>query len=319
MTKVLLLKQSFQKIDNMRVNNLSDLQIFSEIVKLGSFRAAGQKLNFSSAVVSKRLQRLESQLGVALIMRSTRSLSITEEGKKYFKHCQHIISAMNEAEADILSTNTIPSGTLSVSVPDYFGRLYVAPLVPKILKKYPQIDLSLNFSGQFIDIIAQGYDLAIRIGDLQDSNLIATKLASDQRVIVASKSYIDKFGQPNSPQDLVKHNILLFTNSNSFNIWKFNHTSKKQQNIKVSGNFQTNNCESLNQAVMAGSGIALRPRWDVYQHLKSGKLVELLAKFPTPALDIQAVYPSRIYLPYRTRVFIDELKHSLQQQVEWNY
>ena len=303
----------------MLIDNLSDLLVFTEIVKLGSLSAAGKKLGLSSAVVSKRLQRLESQLNTLLITRSTRNLSVTEEGHRYYQHCLYILDAVEASEAEILYKNDVPKGTLKVSAPAFFGRLYIAPLMPTFLQQYPEIDLSLNFSDQFVDIISSGYDLAIRIGELQDSNLIIRKLAVDQRVVVASPEYIKRCGKPIVPKDLGEHNVLIFANPSPLNIWTFQDAEQNQQSIKVSGNFETNNCETLNQSTMAGLGIALRPRWDVWRFIESGELVPLLEEYLAPRFDIQAVYPSRTHLPHRVRVFIDMLKQDLEQQSTWNY
>jgi DNA-binding transcriptional LysR family regulator len=303
----------------MLVDNLSDILVFSEIVKLGSLSAAGKQLGLSSAVVSKRLQRLESQLDTALIIRSTRTLSITEEGQKYFEHCGHILSAIEEAEAEILYRNKVPKGTLKVSVPAYFGRLYIAPLIPDFLEQYPEIEISLDFSDHFVDIINTGFDVVIRIGDLKDSNLIAKKLAVDQRVVVASPKYIKAHGTPNLPSELSQHNVLLFTHELSQSVWSFLDIEGKEYNVKVSGNFETNNCEALMKATRDGLGIALRPMWDVWRSIKSKQLTLLMQDYTTPKFNIQAVYPSRDHLPHRVRVFIDHVKQNLEVHKEWNY
>lgn len=303
----------------MLVTSLSDLLVFSEIVKLGSLSAASKKLGMSTAVVSKRLQRLETKLNTSLITRSTRTLSITEEGNKYFKHCQNILCAVEESEAEILQINKVPKGTLKVSVPAYFGRLYVAPLIPEFLEQFPEIDLSLDFSDEFVDIVNYGYDVAIRIGDLKNSNLIAQKLAVDQRIVVAAPKYVESFGLPQSPEELINHNALLFSNPTPHPFWSFQDNQGNEQSVKVSGNFETNNCESLNKATIAGLGIALRPKWDVWKSIESKELVHILPQYIAPKFSIQAVYPSRTHLPLKARVFIDALKNDLINRTQWNY
>ncbi|MCW8964512.1 MAG: LysR family transcriptional regulator [Gammaproteobacteria bacterium] len=302
----------------MLVDNLSDLLIYTRIIKLGSLSAAGKDLGLSAAVVSKRLQRLESQLGTTLVMRSTRTLNVTEEGYNYFKHCKSILGAVEVAEADILSKDQIPRGTLKVSVPAYFGRLYIAPLIPEFLEKYSEVDLSLDFSDQFVDIIGGGYDLAVRIGDLQDSNLVVRKLGTDQRVIVASPEYIKRFGEPKSPKELTQHNVLIFSNPTPMNQWVFKDEKGKEYSVKVAGNFETNNCETLNNAVVSGLGITQRPMWDVWDAIQSGELVVLLNKYKAPKFDIQVVYPSRTNIPHKVRVFTELLKDHLGNDLGWN-
>ncbi len=305
-------------VNNMLIENLSDLLAFSEIVKQGSLSAAGRELGVSTAVISKRLKRLESKLSTSLVVRSTRTLRITDEGDKYFKHCQYILSAVEEAENEILYKNNIPKGKLKISVPAYFGQLHVAPLLPVFLKLYPNVEISINFSDQFVDIIQDGYDLAIRIDNLQDSNLIAKKIGVDQRVVVASPEYISNYGKPDVPNDLQNHNALLFSNPAPFNLWTFYNSNKDKYDIRVSGNFETNNCESLNKAVLSGLGIALRPKWDVWKLIEQGDLVSIFPEFEAPKFDIQAVYPSKNYLPYRVRLFIDLLDKHFGCQSNWN-
>jgi len=302
----------------MLVNNLSDILIFTKIIKLGSLSAAGKELGLSAAVVSKRLQRLEAQLATSLVIRSTRTLSATEEGENYYKHCISILDSVENAEADILSKNNVPRGTLKVSVPAYFGRLYIAPLIPGFLEKYNEVDLSLDFSDHFVDIISGGYDLAVRIGDLEDSNLIVRKLGVDQRIIVASPDYIERHGKPETPKELGKHNALIFSNPSPLNLWTLKDTKGKECSVRVSGNFETNNCETLNNAVLSGLGITQRPMWDVWDAVQAGELVALLPGYQAPKYDIQVVYPGRANIPHKTRVFVDMLKAHLDSDLGWN-
>jgi len=208
---------------------------------------------------------------------------------------------------------------LKVSVPAYFGRLYIAPLILDFLEQYPEIEISLDFSDHFVDIINTGFDVVIRIGDLKDSNLIAKKLAVDQRVVVASPKYIKAHGTPNFPSELSQHNVLLFTHELSQSVWSFLDIEGKEYNVKVSGNFETNNCEALMKATRDGLGIALRPMWDVWRSIKSKQLTILMQDYTTPKFNIQAVYPSRDHLPHRVRVFIDHVKQNLEVHKEWNY
>ena len=302
----------------MLVDNLSDILIFTKIIKLGSLSAAGKELGLSAAVVSKRLQRLEAQLGTSLVVRSTRTLSATEEGENYFQHCRSILDAVEIAEADVLSKNNIPRGTLKVSVPAYFGRLYIAPLISGFLEKYKEIDLSLDFSDHFVDIISGGYDMAVRIGDLDDSNLIVRKLGVDQRVIVASPEYIARHGEPKTPKELSQHNTLIFTNPLPLNLWNFKDKKGKEYSVRVSGNFETNNCETLNNAVLSGLGITQRPMWDVWDAIQTGELVELIPEYRAPKYNIQVVYPRRVNISRKALVFIEMLQNHLESDLGWN-
>lgn len=299
----------------MLINSLYDLLVFSEIVKHGSLSSASKNLGISLAAVSKRLKRLESLLDTSLIVRSTRALRVTEEGDRYFKHCQHILSSVEDAENEISYTkNSTPKGRLKISVPAYFGQLYVSPVLSEFLKLYSEVDMSVNFSDQFVDIIEGGYDVAIRIDNLQDSNLISKKIGTDQRVVVASPEYVKQFGCPNTPSELQNHNVLIFSNPSPFDLWTFYDSNKKKYSVKVSGNFETNNCESLNKATLSGLGLSLRPKWDVWHLIQSGQLTSLLPEYTAEKFDIQAVYPNRDFLPHKVRLFIELLKENLKKE-----
>lgn len=291
----------------MLVENINDLVIFVAVVNAGNLSAAGRGLGFSSAVVSKRLQRLEEQLGVRLINRSTRKLCLTEEGLRYHEYCVRVLAELDEAEMLLTSGLSQPKGTLRVTVPAAFGRLHIAPLVPEFLRRYPELRLVLHLTDTKVDIIEEGYDVAVRIGDLKDSNLVARHLGIDYRKLVATPSYLIKFGTPKTPEDLLNHNVLLFANPAPLDQWQFIDPKGKSRSIKVTGNFETNNCDALRAAIFADAGIALRPVWDVWQEIRTGSLQVLLPEYKHPSVNIQAVYPSRRHLSQKVRVFIDLL------------
>ena len=301
----------------MLVDNITDLRIFSQVVKEGSLSAAGRELGFSSAVMSKRLQRLEEQLGIRLINRSTRKLSITEEGARFLEYCIRILAELEEAESAI-SHDGCPKGTLRVTVPAAFGRLHIAPLVPKFLSRYPELKLTLHLTDSIVDIINDGYDVAVRIGELKESNIISRHLGVDQRLLVATPSYIKKHGAPKKPADLKNHNALLFSNPNPMDQWRFIDKAGVEHTIKVSGNFDTNNCDALRESILADAGIALRPSWDVWQDVLDGALIVLLPEYIHPSINIQALYPSRRHLSQKVRVFIDFLCEAIGETPYWD-
>lgn len=301
----------------MLVDNITDLRIFAQVVKEGSLSGAGRELGFSSALVSKRLQRLEEQLGVRLINRSTRSLGVTEEGAKYHEYCVRVLAELEEAEALVTRRSTQPKGTLRVTVPAAFGRLHIAPLVPEFLRRYPELRLTLHLSDGIVDLIDEGYDLAIRIGDMKDSNLVTRHLGVDHRYVVATPSYVAKFGAPERPEDLARHNALLFANPSPLDQWQFVDSAGKAHGVRMSGSFETNNCEALREALLADMGVALRPTWDVWRDIQSGTLVVLLPDYTHPSYNIQAVYPSRRHLSQKVRVFIDLLREAFGDTPYW--
>lgn len=301
----------------MAARNLDDLLIFARVVKVGSMAGAGRELGFSCAVVSKRIQRLEDDVGVRLIQRSTRKLSLTDEGALFHDYCVRILAELEEAEMLIGQGNRQPSGTLRVTVPAAFGRLHIAPLVPEFLGRYPNVRLSLHLSDQYVDLIDEGYDLAVRIGDLRDSNLVASPLGIDKRVLVASPGYIAHHGQPTHPGELRSHNALLFANPTLMDAWLFIDSQGKEHSVRMQGNFETNNCDALREAILAGLGIALRPVWDVWQDLQQEKMIALLPDYTHPSFPIQALYPSRRHLSQKVRLFIDMLRERFGDTPYW--
>lgn len=302
----------------MRVENISDLLVFTHAVKGGSLSAAGRELGISLAVASKRLQRLEQQLGVRLLNRSTRQLSLTDEGSDYYHYCVRILAELEEGEERVTRGNKEPTGTLRLTMPAAFGRLHIAPLVPEFLQRYPQLKLSLHLSDGLVDIINDGYDMAVRIGDLKDSSLIARSLGRDRRVVVATPSYLKNHATPQTPQQLSDHNALLFSNPANLDQWQFIDSDGHSEVVKVSGNLATNNCDALREAIYADLGIALRPLWDVWQDLHEGRLIQLLPDYTPPSYTIYAVYPSRRLLPRKTRLFIELLQEKFGDTPYWD-
>ena len=288
----------------MLIENISDLMVFTRAVRGGSLSAAARELGMSLAVASKRLQRLEDQLGVRLLNRSTRQLGLTDEGEQYYHYCVRVLAELEEGEELVTLGSKEPKGNLKVTVPAAFGRLHVAPLVPDFLARYPAVRLTLHLTDSLVDIIDQGYDLAIRIGELKDSSLVAKSMGVDRRVVVATPSYLARHGAPQTPMELAGHNALLFAGTDH---WGFKGPGGEQVQVKVSGNLDTNNCDALREAIFADLGLALRPLWDVWQDLRDGRLVRLLPSYIPPAYPINAIYPSRRLMPKKTRIFIEHL------------
>jgi len=299
----------------MLIENISDLLVFTQAVKGGSLSAAARELSISLAVASKRLQRLEEQLGVRLLNRSTRQLSLTDEGAEYYHYCVRILAELEEGEELVTRGCKEPKGNLKVTVPAAFGRLHIAPLVPEFLTRYPAIKLTLHLTDSLVDIIDQGYDLAVRIGELKDSSLVAKSIGLDRRVVVATPSYLSRYGEPRSPQELAGHNALLFAGKDH---WVFTGPNGVEVSVKVSGNLDTNNCDALREAIHADLGLALRPLWDVWQDLRDGGLVRLLPAYIPPAYPINAVYPSRRLTPKKTRIFIEHLLRRFGPTPYWD-
>lgn len=288
---------------------LADMKLFVQAVLSGSLSAAGRELGFSPAVGSKRMSRLEAALGTRLLQRSSRRLSLTEEGALYFERCQAILLDVVNAEAELGQGQAEPRGMLRVSSPVALGRHYIGPALAKFASHYPELQVQLSLSDQLIDLLASGFDCAIRIGANNDSRLVARTLAANRRVICAAPAYIAKHGKPDTPADLLQHSCILMQSSSVMHAdWHFHSlVSQEEQTIRVRGNWLTDNGEQAHDWAIAGLGLVRRSVWDVAAALVSGELIEVLSEWADISAPIQIMYPSRRYLPLRTRLFIDLL------------
>lgn len=281
-----------------------DLEIFARVVTAGNMSAAGREMGLSPAVVSKRISHLEERLGARLFQRTTRQLTLTESGQGFYDRVVNILAGIEEAEAYVTRRNAIPRGTLKASIPTAFGRMHIAPYMGNFLEQFPDMRLDLEVSDDFVDIVGDGFDVAIRIAELEDSSLVARKLATNHRVICATPSYLDKAGEPASLNDLSKFNCLTAA---AQEVWRLEGPDGPVS-IRVNGNIRTNSTEVVRESVIAGLGIALRSTWDIGPELKSGKLKIILPEYHVSSrVAVYAVYPCRQFVPAKLRVFIDYL------------
>ncbi len=294
---------------------ISDLEIFARVARTGNMSAAGREMGLSPAVVSKRISLLEDRLNARLFQRTTRQLTLTETGEGYFKRVVDILSLVEEAEDFVSRRNTSPRGQLKVTAPTSFSRLHIAPYLPEFVEKYPDIDLDFQLTDNMTDIIREGFDLAIRIGELQDSSLVARKLAPDDRVLCASPKYIETEGRPATLGELERHNCLL---AGAQDIWRLQGPNGPTS-LRVTGNITSNSAEFVRQALTAGLGIGFRPTWDIAPELASGELELILPEFRgSPNIAIYAVYPCREFMPTKVNVFIEFLAERYGSQPYWN-
>ena len=297
------------------VTAISDLEIFARVARTGNMSAAGREMGLSPAVVSKRISLLEDKLGARLFQRTTRQLTLTETGEGYFKRVLDILSLVEEAEDFVSRRNTKPRGTLKVSAPTSFSRLHIAPYIADFLASNPEIEIDLDLTDDFVDIIRDGFDVAIRIAELEDSSLVAKKLAPDTRVICASPKYIEQHGEPKSLADLAEHNCL---SAGAQELWRLEGPQGQRQ-LRVKGNIRSNSAEFVREALVAGVGIGLRSTWDISEELKSGKLkIVLPAWRGSTNVAIYAVYPTRDFLPAKVNVFIDFLADLYGMDPYWD-
>jgi DNA-binding transcriptional LysR family regulator len=297
------------------VTAISDLEIFARVARTGNMSAAGREMGLSPAVVSKRVSLLEDRLGARLFQRTTRQLTLTETGEGYFKRVVDILSLVEEAEDFVSRRNTKPRGVLKVTVPTSFGRRHITPHLQPFLIRYPEIELDLHLSDTYVDIIREGFDVAIRIGELQDSSLVAKKLAADVRVLCAAPSYLAKTGPLKSVGDLENHNCL---SAGVQEGWRLEGPGGAVT-VRPNSNLRTNSCEFVREALIAGLGIGLRATWEVGQELESGELVRVLPDYRGPSsLAIHAVYPSRDFMPAKVNVFIEHLAGIYGAEPYWD-
>ncbi|AAN53454.1 LysR family transcriptional regulator [Shewanella oneidensis MR-1] len=294
------------------MEHFSALPIFVTVVECGSFSLAGQKLGLSKSAISKRISQLEQHLGIQLLQRTTRSLSLTDAGARYFEYIRPAVQLTQEGLDAISELQQTPRGNLRISVPMVFGRLYIAPLIAEFLKRYPDIQLQMQMDDKITDLIAGGFDLAIRIGELPDSSLIARKIAPCLSVICASPAYLTQHGLPMTPCELTQHNCLFYSYFQDGVEWSF-HSPDGMQRVQPKGNYQVNNSDAINQACLDGLGIANLPRFIVEPDLQTGHLQALLTDYPLPEHGIYAVYPQRKYQPTKVTVLIEFLMAKLGQ------
>ena len=298
-------------------DSLYEMSVFSKVVAAGSLSAAARDLGVSTAVVSRRLAALEARLGVRLVNRTTRRLALTDEGASYHEACVRILGEIEDADAAAAAQLVEPQGILKVALPASFGHKHIAPLIPPFAARYPKIQLALSLSDRTVNMIEEGYDLAIRIGELEDSSLAARKLAPNRRVVCASPEYLRTHDAPRTPDDLLRHNCLTTTDLHMN--WEYKGPDGKRGVVRVSGNYACDNWEVLREWALAGLGVALKSTWDVRLQLEGGSLVPLLPGYDFGTdVAIYAVYPHRRYLPAKTRVFIDYLAESFGPEPYWD-
>jgi len=284
------------------VTAISDLDIFARVARTGNMSAAGREMGLSPAVVSKRISLLEERLGTRLFQRTTRQLTLTETGDGYYRRVVDILSLVAEAEDFVSRRNTKPCGLLKISLPTSFGRLHVAPYLNEFLGRYPEIELDVQLTDNFVDIIGDGFDVAVRIGELQDSSLVARKLAPDNRVICAAPEYIEKYGAPKTLNDLNAHNCL---SAGAQDVWRLEGPDGRRQ-LRVKGNIRSNSGEFIREALLSGLGVGLRGTWDIGPEIESGRLKVVLPQYRGSSnVAVYAVYPCREFMPAKTNVFIE--------------
>ena len=292
------------------MDRFKQLETFVAVAARSSLSAAAQAEGVAPAVIGRRIDALEARLGVKLLVRTTRRITLTFEGSAFLEDCQRILNDFANAEASVSLGGVKASGHVRVTAPAGFGRRHVAPLIGPFIATNGDVSVSLELSDRLADIVNDGFDLAIRIGQLDDSSLVGVTLAQNQRVVVASPTYLQAHGIPRTPEDLANHNCLAFGNyGNQARGWLL-QVDGRQVAIRVSGSMECNDGAVLHEWALAGYGLAWRSMWEVSEELHAGRLQTVLDDYAAPLNAIHAVYPQRRHLPLRVRMFIDHLRMS---------
>ena len=292
------------------------ISTFVEVIARGSLSAAARAEGIAPAMIGRRLDALETRLGVKLLQRTTRKLALTNEGAAFLEDCQRILGELEEAESAVAERNAKARGHLLVSAPAGFGRQHVAPLLPSFLAEHRDVTVNLNLNDRLVDVVGHGVDVAIRIAMLGDSNLVGVKLADNHRVLVASPAYFKRHGAPRTLDELARHNCLAISTEGSQRGWTFLDEGKTVT-LKVAGNMVCNDGEVLHHWALAGKGIAWRSMWEVGRAIEAGRLRTVLDQYAAPGNDIYAMFAQRRHLPLRIRAFVDFLRHSYSRPGYW--
>ena len=300
------------------MDRVGDLTLFLRVLDLGSITAAAHSLDLSVAVASQRLKRLERELGVRLLHRTTRRLHPTPEGVALAERGRVLVEDLESLGAGLREAATEIAGTLRVTLSASFGRQHVSPLLPAFLARHPKLRLSVHLSDQVVDLVSEGFDLAIRIGAMEDSSLVARTIAANRRVLCASPEYLRRRGQPRFPQDLQDHDcLLLFGSSGRQDVWRLHDAQGKEIPVRVHGRFESNLGELLRDASVAGEGIAIHSLWHIAEDFRAGRLQVVLPDFPLATTAISAVMPQRRQVPPRVRAFVDFLMDEFGDNPPW--
>ncbi len=294
------------------------MQVFVRVVETGSLSAAGRALGLAPSSVSRRIAELEDMLGIRLLQRTTRKLSLTEAGETYYERSRDIVQSVDEANLAVTEKRAGPSGVLRVTVPASVARLHIAPAVAAFQGQYPAVRVAMSVTDRMVDIIGEGLDVAIRIGQLDDSSLIARKVGEARRLVCAGPSYLKRAGRPKRPEDLTEHACLTFRSHPGTNLWRFGDGEAATE-VRATGPFFADDGEALVAAACAGLGLVLLPEWLVGGEISRGRLVEVLSGFPPdPAsTPLYAIYPPGPYVAPKVRAFIDFLAGRFSHGYDW--
>ena len=293
------------------MDKLTQIRTFVRVAERANFSAVARDLQVTQSAVSKAIRSLESSLGVRLVNRNTRSVSLTEAGRRYYVRCQQILTDLDDADASVTDLSSGVTGTLNIAAPVPFGLMFISPRVVRFKEMHPTLAINLDLNDQALNLVEQNIDVAIRLGHLNTPGLVARKLGDSPFVTVAASTYLSSRGTPASPAELITHNCLVYSNQDNPLEWTF-VSNAGQRSVAVTSNYRSNNLLALKDAAIAGIGIASLPLWMVDSEIKSGLLKPVLDRTYTPAFGIHAVFPSARQIPAKVKLFVDFIQLELK-------
>lgn len=301
------------------MDRLTNLEVFVKVVESSSFAAAARYFGMSPAMVSKHVQALEERLGARLLNRTTRRLSLTEVGRAYYERSRQVLADIEEADRAVSDLQVAPRGILKLNAPFSFGLRHLAPALADYLATYPEVTVDVTLNDRYIDLLAEGVDLALRIGQLADSSLVARRLGEIRIVLCAAPDYLERRGTPRAPKDLADHDCLEYTYASTPREWHFATVDGRHEVVRITGRLLCNNGDILRTAALAGSGVARLPTFIVGEDLSAGRLVPIaLSGYEPPSVALYAVYPPGRHLSPKVRSFIDFLAKRFGEEPEWD-
>jgi len=299
------------------MDKLTRIKVFMQVVETGSFSAASERLGISRAAASKYVSQLEEHLGGRLLNRTTRHVSTTEPGRMYFERCKEMLHILEEADDMVSGLSGTPKGTLRISAPSVFTERHIVPLISEFTSMYPGVKVEMMVSDRYVDLVDEGYDLAIRVGTMEDSDLIARRLARCRHVLIASPEYLKNAPPLDVPEDIENHACLLYSFTEGGR-WPLSKDGI-EHSVKISPVMKSNNPEVLLEAAIAGMGLSIMPTFIASDAIRRGELQVVLEGYVSLDLDIYAVYTSRHYLPAKIKVFVDFLKQRIDDPPYWDH
>lgn len=295
------------------MDRLQLLETFVRVVDAGNFSAVAREERTTQSAISKRVQALESKIGALLLVRSTRSHSLTEAGQLYYERCRQVLDTLEEARIEIHRAEHEISGVLRVAAPVAFGRLHIVPRLPAFYARYPKLRLHLQLDDNFVDLVVAGIDVAFRVGELKDSRLVARRIGTAHRATLASPSYLSQFGEPLHPDDLLKHNCLAYTGLASLNEWGFLDPDNQPHAVHVNGNFESNSSEAIRQAACEGLGISYSTVWIYGEDIRAGRVKPILTSFRAQPLPLNVVFQPSRRPSLKVKSFVDYFANAFNQ------